>query len=86
MRSVPIWVAAAAVMLALFIAAAGIYCSSMRLNQTYSLPSRVALWALATTTVGYGDAYPITTGGKMFASLIIVIAGSGRSTDQFALK
>lgn len=31
-------------------------------------------WSIATlTTVGYGDVYPITTGGKMFASLIVLL-------------
>jgi voltage-gated potassium channel len=31
-------------------------------------------WAIITlTTVGYGDAFPITTGGKIFTSLIAVI-------------
>lgn len=31
-------------------------------------------WAVATlTTVGYGDVYPITTGGKMFASLVALV-------------
>lgn len=31
-------------------------------------------WAVATlTTVGYGDVYPVTTGGKMFASLVALV-------------
>lgn len=34
-------------------------------------------WAVATlTTVGYGDIYPITTGGKLFTS-VVVICGLG---------
>ena len=31
-------------------------------------------WAVATlTTVGYGDMYPITTGGRIFASLVVLL-------------
>ena len=31
-------------------------------------------WSVATlTTVGYGDIYPITIGGKMFSSLVVFL-------------
>ena len=42
-------------------------------------------WAVATlTTVGYGDIYPITVGGKVF-STIIVFLGLGLVTVPTAL-
>ena len=31
-------------------------------------------WALATlTTVGYGDAYPVTAGGRVFTGLVLLV-------------
>jgi len=31
-------------------------------------------WAVVTlTTVGYGDVYPVTVGGRMFTSLVLLI-------------
>jgi voltage-gated potassium channel len=45
-------------------------------NEFTDIPSTF-WWAMATlTTVGYGDVYPITTGGKMFAS-VVALTGIG---------
>ncbi|MDB4587811.1 ion transporter [bacterium] len=45
-------------------------------NEFKDIPSTF-WWAMATlTTVGYGDVYPITTGGKMFAS-VVALTGIG---------
>jgi len=58
-----------------FIAATGIYVFENE-AQPEAFPSIPASlwWAVATlTTVGYGDTYPITAGGKIFTFIILMI-------------
>jgi voltage-gated potassium channel len=61
--------------LLLIIAASGIYyCDyDAQPEQFPSIPAAF-WWAVVTlTTVGYGDAYPITAAGKFFASLVAIL-------------
>lgn len=42
--------------------------------EAFGSMGRCLWWAIVTlTTVGYGDAYPITTGGRIFTSLVLLI-------------
>lgn len=59
----------------LVLAASGVYLleHSVQPDKFGSIPAAM-WWAVATlTTVGYGDATPITAGGKLFGSLVAVL-------------
>jgi voltage-gated potassium channel len=66
---------AIACMFLIYVSAVGIYYFEKDTNgEMFKSIFHSMWWAIATlTTVGYGDAYPITTGGKIFASFIIFI-------------
>ena len=59
----------------LYLAAVGIYYFENEAQpQNFSSIFDSLWWAVATlTTVGYGDVYPITVGGKIFTFLILMI-------------
>src|SRR5699024_1027609 len=59
----------------LFIASAGIYYfENSAQPEIFSSIFHSGWWSIVTlTTVGYGDVYPITTGGKVFTFLILMI-------------
>jgi len=63
------------VMILLYFSAVGIYLfeNEVQPEKFSSIPAAM-WWAVATlTTVGYGDIYPITTGGKIFTAIITVL-------------
>ena len=64
--------------LVLYLAAAGIYHFEHEAQPDTFGPIPESLWwAVATlTTVGYGDAYPVTAGGRVFTA-VILLCGMG---------
>ncbi|MBV72359.1 MAG: voltage-gated potassium channel [Myxococcales bacterium] len=63
------------VLLMLYLSAVGIYYFEHDAQpESFSSIPAAMWWAVATlTTVGYGDAYPITTGGKVFTGCITLV-------------
>lgn len=59
----------------LYLTAVGIYYFENKAQpEVFSSIFHSLWWAIATlTTVGYGDAYPVTAGGKTFTALVLII-------------
>ena len=64
-----------ATLMLLYLSSVGIYYFEHEVQpEVFSSIFHSMWWAVATlTTVGYGDAYPITVGGKIFTFLILMI-------------
>ncbi len=62
-------------LLLLFLAAVGIYYFENDVQpDTFASVFHSLWWAVATlTTVGYGDVYPVTVGGKVFTFIVLLI-------------
>ncbi len=61
--------------LLIYVAAVGIYHFEHEVQpEAFSSIPASLWWAIATfTTVGYGDVYPVTAGGKIFTAIILII-------------
>jgi len=65
----------AVTLLLLYMAAVGIYFFENKAQpDVFTSVPHSLWWAVATlTTVGYGDVYPITAGGRLFTFLVLII-------------
>ena len=59
----------------IFFSAVGIYRFEQEAqpDKFSSIPAAFYWAVVSLTTVGYGDSYPITTGGKIFAGIVVII-------------
>lgn len=58
-----------------YVSSIGIYyCESEAQPESFSSIFHSLWWSIVTlTTVGYGDTFPITAGGRMFASVVMIV-------------
>ena len=65
----------AAALIVLYLASVGIYyCEREAQPEAFASVFHALWWAVVTlTTVGYGDVFPVTLGGKIFTFLVLVI-------------
>lgn len=50
------------------------YCERAAQPEAFGSIGRCLWWAIVTlTTVGYGDAYPVTAGGRIFTSIVLLL-------------
>lgn len=65
----------AATAMILYLSAVGIYfCENAAQPEAFGSVFHSLWWAVATlTTVGYGDVYPVTTAGRLFTFLVLLV-------------
>lgn len=71
----------------LAVIAYGAFMFETRVNRGFDRPWDALWWSVVTlTTVGYGDKYPVTVGGKIFGMLMMVlgVASAGIVTGRIA--